>query len=272
MKQLILVLLFSLACGQVAAHSARAQTGSLPREAVCVNLGGDGVSLLIWSAAEIAAFEAMTGRPVERAHPATGTCFDPAGLMLLGGRGDPELWTYDCYQSPEGWVGPVWSLRIYHLPGAARAAVSSETGGCPRPQALSWGALSSVEPAAATAVYLSQLEMTGELDLLYAWLHPDAQAVVPALALAGWYEAEWLPRGPGPLLVDDVRFVNWVWPVTGELYPNTAEITYHQVFADGTVVQDTVHLVQVPEGAWRWFFGRDAAFVADVIATYGGAP
>jgi hypothetical protein len=192
--------------------------------------------------------------------------------MLLGGRGDPEFWTFDCYQSAEGWVGPVWSLRIYHLPGTARAAINSQTGRCPEPQALSFGARSSVEPAAATAVYLSQLEMTGEVDLLYAWLHPDAQAVVPAVAIAGWYGAEWLPRGPGPLLVDDVRFVNWVWPVTGVLYPNTAEISYRQVFGDGTVVEDTAHLVQVPEGAWRWFFGRDRAFVADVIETYGGAP
>jgi hypothetical protein len=272
MKQLILMFVICLPFAQLGGQPVRAQTGSLPREAVCVNLGGDGVSLLIWSAAEIAEWERNTGRPVTRAHPATGTCFDPAGLMLLGGRGDPEYWTYDCYLDEDGWVGPMWSIRIYHLPGAERAAVSPETGDCPWPPAALYGTRSMVERAGAIAVYLSQLEMTNEMDLLHAWLHPDAQAMVPAVAMAGWYEAEWLPRGPGPLLVDEVRFVNWVWPVTGELYPNTAEITYHQAFGDGSVVEDTAHLVQVEQGGWRWFFGRDQAFIEDVIATHGETP
>lgn len=272
MKQLVLILVICLPFARFALDPAHAQSEPLPREAVCVNLGGDAVSLDIWSAAEIADLEARTGSPVTRAHPATGTCYDPAGLMLFGGRGDPEHWTYDCYRAAEGWVGPVWELKIYHLRGLARAPISPVTGRCPDPRALPAGKPSEVPHAAATAVYLSQLELSGDLDLLYDWLHPDAQATISAAALTGWYQNEWRPRGPAAIQVDEVRFVNWTWPVTGQLYPNTAAVAYHQTFADGATVSDTAHLVQIPEGAWRWFFGRDQPFLDDVIATYDDAP
>ena len=272
MKRLYLLLAFCFVIAPLAGQPAQAQPEPLPREAVCVNLGGDAVSLIIWSAPEIAELEARTGAPVTRAHPATGTCYDPAGLMLFRDRGDPDEWAYDCYRENAGWVGPQWSLRIYHLPGTARAAVDPLTGWCPGPPTSRFGGMSEVPRAAATAVYLSQLEMSGDLGLLYDWLHPDAQATVSATALSGWYQNEWRPRGPSAIQVDDVRFVNWIWPVTGQLYPNTAEVAYHQTFADGTTVSDTAHLVQLPEGAWRWFFGRDQPFLDNVIATYADGP
>lgn len=268
MKRLYLLLSFCLVYVPLAAGPAQAQPAPLPREAVCVNLGGDALSLHIWSATEIAEWEAKTGVSVARTHPATGTCYDPAGLMLFGGRGDPENWAYDCYRDEAGWVGPQWSLRIYRLPGVARAAVDSLTGSCPGPVTSRVGNTSEVTRAAAIAVYLSQLEMSGDLNVLYDWLHPDAQALIPATALTGWYQNEWRPRGPAAIQVDQVRFVNWTWPVTGELYPNTAEVAYHQTFADGSTVDDVAHLVQIPEGAWRWFFGRDQPFLDNVIATY----
>lgn len=270
MRHFILVISFLLAGGSLAAIPTLGQPGALEREAVCVNLGGDALALQIWSAAEIAEYEDVTGGTVTRAHPATGTCFDPAGLMLFAGRGDPEFWSYDCELTTEGWAGPVWMLRMYHLPGVDRAPISPVTGGCPSPALPTPVARTHVGPAAAIAVYLSQLEISGDLGVLAEWLHPDAQAEVPFAALAGWYETEWRPRGPGAILVDDVRFVTWTWGVNGVTYPNTAEVTYRQAFADGSVETGTAHLVQVPEGAWRWFFGPDQQFLDEVIATYGG--
>jgi hypothetical protein len=160
---------------------------------------------------------------------------------------------------------------MYHLPGVDRAPISPETGGCPAPAVPRPVARTNVGPAAASAVYISQLEVSGDLGVLAEWLHPDAQAAVPVTALAGWYQAEWRPRGPAAILVDDVRFVDWTWAVNGVTYPNTAEITYQQAFANGTVETGTVHLVQVPGGAWRWFFGPDQQFLDQVIATYGGS-
>lgn len=269
MRHLILILSVILSGGSFAVSSTLAQSGNLAREAVCVNLGGDALALDIWSAAEIAAFEEMTGSLVTRAHPATGTCFDPAGLMLFPARGDPEFWSYDCEWSTAGWVGPAWTLRMYHLPGVERAPINPETGACPDPALTQPLAYTNVAPTAATAVYLSQLEQRGDLAVLAAWLHPDAQAEVPAAALAGWYQAEWRPRGPSVIEVDAVRFVSWTWGVNGVTYPNTAEITCQQAFADGTDESGTAHLVQVPAGGWRWFFGPSRAFLDQVIATYG---
>jgi hypothetical protein len=166
-KRLYLLLAFCPVSAPLAGQPALAQPEPLPREAVRVNLGGDAVVLNTWSAAEIAELEARTGVPVTRAHPATGTCYDPAGLMLFDGRGDPEHWTYVCYRGQEGWIGPVWQLRIYHLPKVARAPISPLTGSCPEPRALPAGVPSQVPYAAAIAVYLSQLEMSGDLNLLY---------------------------------------------------------------------------------------------------------
>ena len=132
--------------------------------------------------------------------------------------------------------------------------------------------VSDERAAADTAVALSRLEAAGEFDALYAEMHPDAQAVVPRAAVVGWYANEFAPLGPGVVTVSGVRFVEWTWAVTGETYFPTAEVAYAQPFDDGAVVEDVVRLVQDEVGEWRWFFGRDRAFVEAQIARYGSDP
>ena len=110
--------------------------------------------------------------------------------------------------------------------------------------------------------------MAGEFDALYDQLHPDAQAVVPRSAVVGWYETDFAPQGMGPIEVTDVRFVDWTWPVTGKTYGNTAEVSYRQQRADGTWIEDVVRLVRDDQGVWRWFFGRDRAFIEEQIARF----
>jgi hypothetical protein len=122
--------------------------------------------------------------------------------------------------------------------------------------------------AAATAIALSRLEAAGDFNALYDRIHPDAHAVIPRAAAVGWFEDQFAPRGPGVASVTDVQFGPWTWPVTGETYPNTATVTFQQPFADGTVAEDVVRLVQDDSGEWRWFFGRDRAFVDAQIARY----
>ena len=56
--------------------------------------------------------------------------------------------------------------------------------------------------------------------------------------------------------------------MTGVTYPETAEVTYWQRFATGPAVREAVRLVRDDAGAWRWFFGRDRAFVDEQIARY----
>ena len=127
--------------------------------------------------------------------------------------------------------------------------------------------------AATTAVLLADLEIAADFATLYDLLHPDAVALVPFAAMAGWYADEFLPRGPGPIEVLDVRFVDWTWPVTGVTYPWTAEVAYRQGFWDDgaeTVVETVVHLVETG-GGWRWFFGAGQDFLAAQTARFTGA-
>lgn len=124
------------------------------------------------------------------------------------------------------------------------------------------------DDAAATAVELSRFEATGDFNALYDRIHPDAHAVIPRAAVIGWFQNEWAPLGPGVSTVTEVRFVAWTWDVTGQTYPITAEVSFEQPFADGSVRADVVRLVQDDRGEWRWFFGRTRDFVEEQIARY----
>ncbi|MDQ3696312.1 MAG: cytochrome P450 [Chloroflexota bacterium] len=124
------------------------------------------------------------------------------------------------------------------------------------------------EAALATVEELARIEAGAGYDLLYDRMHPDAQAIVPPAAVAGWYADAFAPRGPGAARAVKVRFVDWTWLVTGTIYPDTAEVTYVQDFAEGPPIRDVVRLVMDERGAWRWFFGRDRAFVDEQIANY----
>jgi hypothetical protein len=115
---------------------------------------------------------------------------------------------------------------------------------------------------------MAELESSGDLRQLYAWMHPDSQAVVPLPAMVGWYQDVYVMDPPVSMSVDDVRLVEWTWGVTGKLYPSAAKVTYRQRFADGREVSDNVRLVR-DDGVWRWFFGRDRDFVDQQIERYG---
>ncbi|MGH2561666.1 MAG: hypothetical protein ACRDJH_21585 [Thermomicrobiales bacterium] len=126
------------------------------------------------------------------------------------------------------------------------------------------------EAVEETAIALSELEAAGDFDQLYNQMHPEARALVPRAAVVGWFEDEYGPQQPGVITeVTGVDFVDWTWPVTGQTYPDTAEVSFVQPFgsAGENAVEGTVRLVEV-NGAWTWFFGRDAGFVEAQIATY----
>lgn len=128
--------------------------------------------------------------------------------------------------------------------------------------------MTDADSAATVAVELSALEATGDFNTLYDRIHPDARAESPRAAVIGWYQNEFAPRGPGVATVTGVNFVSWTWAVTGQTYLYTAEVSFWQPFADGTVVEDVVRLVQDRDGEWRWFFGRSREFVDEQIARY----
>lgn len=127
--------------------------------------------------------------------------------------------------------------------------------------------LAAADPA-TTAVDISVLEAQGRFSDIYDQMHPDAQAFIPRAAVVGWYENDFAPLGPGVITVTGVEYVTWTWPVTGKTYANTAEVSFQQPFANGSVVSEVVRLVE-SGGNWRWFFGRSPEFVDEQIARHG---
>ena len=247
---------------EVGANSG--DSGNTGLIAVCVGLGGDGFTLVEWTQEEVDDHEAQFG-PAMRAHPTTGTCYDPAGIPL-GDFGQPFSWV--CATTADGlWYGPAWTLEMYRP--ATAVSPDPAIGGCPTPRDPRFMVTADTpQQAAATAVYLSQLEAAGDVDTLYTWLHPDAKTIVPKAAVVGWYTSNFLPLGPQPIRVTDVEITAWTWNVTGVTYEGTAVISFEQSFADGSVITDVVRLVQDDQGTWCWFFGRDAAFVNEQIDRY----
>ncbi len=126
--------------------------------------------------------------------------------------------------------------------------------------------------ATETAVALSRYEAEGDLNALYDRIHPDVHSVVPRSAVIGRYQNDFLPLGPGVAQVTGIRFLEWTWEVTGETYPRTAEVSFTQPFANGSVANDVVRLVRDANGEWRWFFGRSREFVEEQIARYAPVP
>lgn len=124
--------------------------------------------------------------------------------------------------------------------------------------------------AMAAAEELSVLEATEHLPALYefyARMHPDAQAIVPRHVVIGWYRDNWQPKGPRPAQATGYSFVDWTWPVNGVSYRDVAEVSFVQEFDNAPAIEDVVRLA-FAEGQWRWFFGRDSAWVEEQIAFY----
>lgn len=117
------------------------------------------------------------------------------------------------------------------------------------------------------ALELSGMERSGQYDRMYDLMHPAAMTVIPREVVIGWYTDAFAPQGPQPITVTNVEYVTWTWPVTGETFPNTAELAITQPFANGSPSADVIHLVQ-EDGVWRWFFGSTLAFVEEQMAIY----
>jgi hypothetical protein len=237
---------------------------------VCVPGDGASTALVEFSPEQIADYETGYGHEPARAHPTTGICMDPAGLPIgESDNGWRPGWSWICLTESDGrMAGPVWLLRMN--PNAVFTPPDPATGACPEPRSTTFGIWALANPAAATAVHMTELEVAGEHDRLYEWMHPDSQAIVPREAMEGWYREEFAARPPVWMRVDEVRLVEWTWEVTGKVYPSAAEVRYRQRFADGEETAGVMRLVR-DGGAWRWFFGRDRAFVEEQIERYAGS-
>lgn len=130
------------------------------------------------------------------------------------------------------------------------------------------------ETAIERATELSKFEENGDAQALYRLMHPDSKAIVLFEAVDGWYRNDFFPLQPHTIKeVLSIDFVSWTWDVTGQVYENTAQITFIQPFGPNgatTDTQETIRLVQ-HDGSWKWFFGRSAEFVNQQIQNYPAA-
>ena len=94
---------------------------------------------------------------------------------------------------------------------------------------------------------MSHLEVTGDSDALnrfYGLMHPDAQGIIPAGIVIHYSLDAYQPLGPKPAVVaTTVTYQDWTWEVTGVTYPQAAEVSFRQDFADGAI-EGVAHLVR----------------------------
>lgn len=117
---------------------------------------------------------------------------------------------------------------------------------------------------------ISKLEVISHIPALYefyALMHPDAQAIVPRHVVIRYFREVFQDRDPKPAVATGVTYKNWTWRVNSVTYPGTAEVSFRQEYGDGSVEQDVVRLVQ-HDNTWKWFFGRDRAWVDQQIQRF----
>ena len=125
-------------------------------------------------------------------------------------------------------------------------------------------------PAADAAYAFFDLAVAGQYNALYDVIHPDAHAVVPRVVATGAFEEIYATAQPDLAVVIDVQIGPWTWPVTGDRYEDAATVFYDQPYQENgqtRTLQSEMYLVEV-EGAWRWFFGTDAAYVEAATKRY----
>ena len=124
--------------------------------------------------------------------------------------------------------------------------------------------------AGARAEELFGLAAARDFNALYDLIHPDARAVVPRAAAIRAFEEIYALARAGEAEVRGVQIGSWTWPVTDQAYPTAAEVTYAQPFVDQgqeRVIETQMYLAPF-EGEWRWFFGSDRAYIAEVLGRF----
>ncbi len=130
--------------------------------------------------------------------------------------------------------------------------------------------------AQAAAQQIFQLAASGDFNALYDRIHPDAHAVIPRVVAVQSFEEIYKALRPGSAKITGVKIGDWTWAVTGKAYPNAAQVTYSIPFVDvngqQTTLTSEMYLVPDEQGQWRWFFGRDRAYVAEVMGRFAPPP
>lgn len=122
-----------------------------------------------------------------------------------------------------------------------------------------WNPSSSPMVAAESIFRLEVTPLIPALSRLSALMHPDAQAIIPRNVVVHYIHDAFQTRSPRMAVAMGVTWKEWTWGVNGITYPVTAEVSFRQEDDDG-IHEDVLHLVKDGD-AWKWFFGRDRAWV-----------
>jgi len=128
---------------------------------------------------------------------------------------------------------------------------------------------------AAAEEYLG-LAVAGDFNALYDRIHPDAQAEVPRVVALRAFDEIYRQLRPQTPTITGVELGEWTWQVTGQTYPDAARVSYSQPFIDPEtgeqrITNTQMYLVPV-EGRWRWFFGYDRIYLAEIIGRFAPPP
>ncbi len=125
--------------------------------------------------------------------------------------------------------------------------------------------------AAATAEELFGLAAAGGFNALYDRIHPDAHAVIPRVVAVRSFEEIYGQTQAGQAEIIGAQLGEWTWQVTGQTYPEAAQVSFTQPYVDAAgqerINESQMYLVPF-EGEWRWFFGNSRAFIAEAIGRF----
>ena len=160
----------------------------------------------------------------------------------------------------------VWLLSMSLVAGLAFAAPTT---------ARTQSDAEAAAAARATAEELFELAAQSNFNALFDRIHPDAHAVIPRVAAIRAFEEIYATTQAGLATITGVAIGEWTWQVTGKTYPDAAQVRFAQPYVDQQgreqVSESEMYLVPY-EGEWRWFFGSDRAYIAEIIGRFDPPP
>lgn len=127
-----------------------------------------------------------------------------------------------------------------------------------------------LDSAVSTAIELSRMRESGEIFEIYDRMHPDARNVFPRQAFLNWVESGGMAIPIDDPVIDGAVIADWTWDVTGEVFEDTAIVSYSQaVERNGVVVEERDDWIFVDYGErWRWvpnLLGPEIAELVDAL-------
>jgi len=130
------------------------------------------------------------------------------------------------------------------------------------------------ESAISTAIELSRMRESGEIFEIYDRILPDARNALPRQAFLNWVESGGMAIPVDDPVIDGAVIADWTWDVTGEVFEDSAIVSYTQaVERNGVVVEERGDWIFVNYGErWRWIPSLLQAEIAELVDNLASEP